>query len=181
MFCKYCGHKLDDESKFCSKCGESVVSDNPQSNVFQNQSNILIEDYEHPAGSFMWSAGLGGPIIAWFFHRKKLKLSNNIFIWPMIGWNILINITNKVTEKLSVLFDAPDSVGIFSILNIIWFFISIFILGKLGALKIKECLPDYDFNDYKQNEKYAIITGILFMIASFSISLLWEIKKTSIY
>ena len=153
MFCKECGTELD-ENNVCPNCGKTI---------------------EHPAGSFMWSFALGGPIIAWFFHRKELKSSNLSFIWPMIGWNFLLDLPDRALSRLTDMFEPADTIGIYSILGIIWFFISIFILGKLGAARIKKCLPVYNHADYKRHEKYGITTSIIFLTIVFVLFLLWGI------
>lgn len=114
----------------------------------------------HPAGKFMWSMALGGPIIAWFFHRKELKKSVKSFFLPMFGWDFLTNMADRALTFGSKMMGS-DTVNIFDILGIVWFFVAIFILGRLGASKIKECLPDYAAEDYKPRERKGIIWGIL--------------------
>ena len=114
----------------------------------------------HPAGKFMWSMALGGPIIAWFFHRKELKKSAKSFFWPMFGWNFLTNMADRALTFGSKM-TYSETLNIFDILSVIWFFAAVFILGRLGASKIKECLPDYAAEDYKPRERKGIIWGIL--------------------
>lgn len=120
----------------------------------------------HPAGKFMWSMALGGPIIAWFFHRKELKKSVKSFFLPMFGWNLLTNMADRALTFGSKMMGS-DTVNIFDILGIVWFFVAIFILGKLGASKIKECLPDYAAEDYKPCERRGTILGIVLMVIGF--------------
>ena len=52
MFCKNCGAKLDEGSKFCSGCGMAVnaegkspetVAENPQPNPYMNQQAATME------------------------------------------------------------------------------------------------------------------------------------------
>ena len=121
---------------------------------------------EHPAGKFMWSMALGGPIISWFFHRKELKNSAKSFFWPMFGWNLLTNMVDKALTAGSK-FMATETLTVFDALGIVWFFVAIFILGRLGASKIKECLPDYAAEDYKPNERWGIIWGIVLVVVVF--------------
>ena len=33
MFCKYCGHKISDNAKFCDKCGKKITEDQPVSRI----------------------------------------------------------------------------------------------------------------------------------------------------
>ena len=53
MFCKNCGAKLDEGSKFCSGCGMAVnaegkspetVAENPQPNPYMNQQAATMEN-----------------------------------------------------------------------------------------------------------------------------------------
>ena len=120
----------------------------------------------HPAGKFMWSMALGGPIIAWFFHRKELKKSAKSFFWPMFGWNFLTNMADRALTFGSKM-TYSETLNVFDILSVIWFFVAIFILGRLGASKIKECLPDYAAEDYKPRERRGTILGVVLLVVAF--------------
>lgn len=128
----------------------------------------------HPAGKFMWSMALGGPIISWFFHRKELEKSAKSFFLPMLGWNILTNMVDKALIAGSEM-TSPETLNVYDILGMVWFFVSIFILGRLGASKIKECLPEYAPEVYKPRERKGIILGVvIFVIAFFASVFLLE-------
>ncbi|MBR4398217.1 MAG: hypothetical protein IKT05_03420 [Fibrobacter sp.] len=130
----------------------------------------------HPAGKFMWSMALGGPIIAWFFHRKELKKSAKSFFWPMFGWNFLTNMADRALTFGSKM-TYSETLNIFDILSVIWFFAAVFILGRLGASKIKECLPDYAAEDYKPCERRGTILGIVLMVIVFFCSFILSMAE----
>ncbi len=127
---------------------------------------------EHPAGKFMWSVALGGPLISWFFHRKELKKSEKGFFLPMLGWNILTNMVDRALTTASK-FQGSEFLNVYDILGMVWFFASIFILGRLGASRIKNCLPDYAAVDYKPRERKGIIAGAIVMVIVFVASFCW--------
>ncbi len=164
MFCRKCGKEIANDSRFCPGCGESVSS------AYEPSLSVNATD-EHPAGTFMWSVALGGPLVAWFFHRNEIKNSALSFFWPMLGWSVLTNIPDRIFSKLSDAFEGPDAFGIFSLLGLVWFFVSIYIVGKLGASKIKQCVPDYDFEDYKRREQYGIVVGVVVVVIGIAIGL----------
>lgn len=84
MFCKYCGHEMNDNERFCTNCG-NYVNDNP----IQNQAV--------DSGSFGWAV-LGflipivGLILFLVWRNTKPKSAKMAGIGAIVGFciNILL-------------------------------------------------------------------------------------------
>lgn len=155
MFCCKCGNKLQEGQAFCPKCGEPMANqDSPK--------EILVES-NHPAGSFMWSVALGGPVVAYLVHRKELAPQLQSFFWPMFGWSILIGLPCRFMDRLAVM-NEPEDFGLLSAISLLFWVADIFVIGKIGAKKIKDVVPEYPYSDYKSREKIGVIVGVVVIV-----------------
>lgn len=55
----------------------------------------------------------------------------------------------------------------FMILNWVWYIAEIVLMGRLGAGKITDCVPDYNPADYKRRELIGIVVGAALIILGF--------------
>ena len=122
---------------------------------------------KHPAGKFMWSMALGGPLISWIVHHRETMNSQYGFFWPMIGWGILVNIPEMILGALSTLYEPEGTIGVFTILYWVWYVAIFVIMGKLGAGKMTDCVPDYNPADYKRRELIGTVVGAALIILGF--------------
>lgn len=51
MFCKFCGNQLDDDAKFCSKCGK-LVSAETNENKKETETVVISDEYGNPTASY---------------------------------------------------------------------------------------------------------------------------------
>lgn len=51
MFCKFCGNQLDDDAKFCSKCGK-LVSAETNENKKEPETVVISDEYGNPTASY---------------------------------------------------------------------------------------------------------------------------------
>ncbi len=122
---------------------------------------------KHPAGKFMWSMALGGPLISWIVHHRETMNSQYGFFWPMFAWSIVLNIPCIVLSCLGTVFEPEKTIGIFMILNWVWYIAEIVFMGRLGAGKITDCVPDYNPADYKRRELIGTVVGAALIILGF--------------
>lgn len=127
---------------------------------------------KHPAGKFMWSIALGGPLISWIVHHRETMKSQYGFFWPMFAWSIVLNIPSVVLSCLRVIFEPDKTVGIFMILTWVWYIAEVVFMGRLGAGKITDCVPDYNPADYKRRELIGIVVGAALIILCFGFAAL---------
>ena len=125
---------------------------------------------KHPAGKFMWSMALGGPVLSWIVHHRATTKSQYGFFWPMIGWGILVNIPEMILGALSTLYEPEGTIGVFTILYWVWYVAIFVIMGKLGAGKMTDCVPDYNPADYKRRERIGIIVGVILIVLALCFS-----------
>jgi len=155
MKCSKCCFETNEDYDFCPKCGERVS--------VSNEPRATLAEPVHPAKSFMWSVAIGGPLIAYIVHRKELKNSLLSFFWPMFGWTFLMNIPCKIADRLSTMRE-PEDFGMISLISLILWFANVFVIGKLGAKKIKEVVPEYPYSDYKKRERLGIVIGLIISV-----------------
>ena len=51
MFCKFCGNQLDDDAKFCSKCGK-LVSAETNENKKEPETVVISDEFGNPTASY---------------------------------------------------------------------------------------------------------------------------------
>lgn len=152
MFCSKCGNELQEGQAFCPKCGEPVAK--------LETPRVALAEPVHPAGSFMWSVAIGGPIAAYLVHRKELKTKPLSFFWPMVGWNILVSFPCRFMDRLAEM-NEPEDFGLITTLSLLLWIVASFVIGKIGAKKIKEVVPEYPYSDYKKREWIGIVVGLV--------------------
>ena len=54
MYCKHCGNKIDDDSKFCKNCGASLVESNKNSEISRKDTPIHLNVDASIAPSTKW-------------------------------------------------------------------------------------------------------------------------------
>lgn len=165
MICEKCGREFPDDMQKCLWCDHAPTV-RPEPEIEDDDEIELDADgnpVPHPAKNFMWSVSLGGPIVAWFFHRHALKKAktDESFFFYMFLWNIGFNVVVRVLEKVLDFINLPY-LEIF--LSIAWMFLWFVCIGRLGAKRIKVVVPHYNTKLYKKCEKRAIIVGAILYV-----------------
>ena len=128
------------------------------SNNQKVNENGLFKD-NHPAGAFMWSAALGGPVISWLAHRKALNGAS--FLAVMFAVNFLFGIGYKLLHDSVNLKEYPLLALPFCLGYIVAVSCT---LGVVGAKKIKNEVPNYNEQDYRRREKWGSIFGAIYTV-----------------
>ena len=115
------------------------------------------EEIQHPAGTFMWSAALGGPVISWIAHSKALNGVS--FLAVLFAVNFLFGfgyklLRDSVNLKEYPLLALPFCLGYILAVSCT--------LGVVGAKKIKNEVPNYNEQDYRKREKWGTIFGAIY-------------------
>jgi hypothetical protein len=118
-------------------------------NKKEKETKIEIQIKE-PDPKFLFSSILGGPLVSWFFHRKAFTGKYGFFL-PIFLVCILCNIILYFIES-------------FLLLHLIFNIIQCLIIGFYSATRLKLAMLNYDEKTYKNNEKNAIIVGIIITI-----------------
>ena len=108
MICEKCNNKIDDDSKFCSKCGERILVKVEESDINfikKNEDNIKYQKI----GGFLIFIGilliLGifvslGTIGEYFSVEYKEGMKNlfsqNYFLYKQIKWDCKLNCVNHL-------------------------------------------------------------------------------------
>lgn len=112
---------------------------------------------EHPAGRFMWSAALGGPIVSWIVHMKELKGAS--FFAVLLAVNLIFVVGYKFVGGL---WDYKEHPLLALPLCLGYIVARSCALGLVGAKKMQSEAPNYNTQDYRRREKWGIIFGALY-------------------
>lgn len=123
----------------------------------ENKGDPIIKE---PTPEFLFSSILGGPLVSWFFHRKAFTGKYGFFL-PVFIVSVLCNILVYFTE-VSLL------------LHFLFNVIQCLIIGFYSATRLKKAMLNYDEKTYKENEKNAIIVGIIITIIIALIDFLYK-------
>lgn len=178
MICKKCGQEFPDDMSNCLWCGapnedfgkEPVPPDWGEEKD-DDDPDALGGD-QHPAGNFMWSAALGGPIFSTIVHYRKLKSLRFFLELALVNVAIkfLFRVLDNSIDWTEFPLLAPPAV-IFS-----WV-IHVCVMGKLGAWRIKAYIPKYNVNEYRRREKIGVILGLIFFIVMVTLEILFTLWK----
>lgn len=123
----------------------------------ENKGDPIIKE---PTPEFLFSSILGGPLVSWFFHRKAFTGKYGFFLSVFIV-SVLCNILVYFTEASLLL-------------NFLFNVIQCLIIGFYSASRLKKAMLNYDEKTYKENEKNAIIVGIIITIIIALIDFLYK-------
>lgn len=125
-----------------------------------------VENTQHPAGKFLWSAALGDPFITWFFHRKALKQSPKSYFWKMTMVYLLLFVPEFILTCLND-YHEKESTSVFLTISLLYGFFNTIIQGFIGAKIMKSSAPNYESSIYKNNERCAIWFMLALAIGEF--------------
>ena len=111
----------------------------------------------HPAGRFMWSAALGGPIVSWLAHYKELKGAS--FFAVLLTVNLVFIMTY---EFVGSLWNYREYPLLALPLCLAYIVVRSCALGIVGAKKMQSEAPNYNVQDYRRREKWGIVFGVLY-------------------
>ncbi len=108
MFCKHCGYEVDNQTKFCPKCGKRIEEEI----VFtaENTENEIIKDKKSNLGGSILGFGIVSVIFSLFsfvfwlvgtveaivFGKKALDLLIVAISFPILGWIFAGIVRSKV-------------------------------------------------------------------------------------
>lgn len=126
----------------------------------------------HPAGNFMWSAALGGPIFSTIVHYRKLKSLR--FFLELALVNVAIKFLFRVLDN-SIDWSEVPLLALPAV--ICSWLVHVCVMGKLGAWRIKAHVPKYNVDDYRHREKIGVILGLIFFVVVVTIEILFTLWK----
>lgn len=139
------------------------------------------DEINFPAGTFMWSVGLGGPLLGYLVHHNELKSSTKSFFWPMFAWCIVIDLGMRfllafVMFAVALVVNNPSVALILGVVCCLAFVpVQVFIMGKLAAARMNKVYMLGDLARFKKNESLAIkiiiaciFIGLLGLAVSFA-------------
>ena len=181
MICKKCGREFSDDMPKCLWCSAPNEGydkeDVPQDWGVENDEDDpdALGGDKHPAGNFMWSAALGGPIFSTLVHYKKLRGPRFFVVLVII--NVLIKVGKRFLDNCVdwseySLLALPVCVGV-------WL-IHICVMGKAGAWQLKIDAPTYNVHDYHRREKWGVILGFIYIVVFIFIDILFALKGMSL-
>lgn len=92
MFCKYCGAKINEDAKFCDKCGARLASESTHENLFKIQENQNVQNTQQ-TNSSIWTSKK-----KWSARTKKEK---SIILTTLIASIIVVVIICFIPEMVS--------------------------------------------------------------------------------
>jgi hypothetical protein len=126
---------------------------------------------EHPVGNFMWSAALGGPLIASIVHYKALKgKAFAHFFFSLVALNFLFRAADRSLSHIVYFEKWPVLLLPFFVIYVIAYIV---VFGKVGAKNLKVDAPRYKPQEYRRRERWGIGLGIAYLIVSIVVDVLF--------
>lgn len=178
MICKKCGREFPDDMPSCLWCGapndgydKDAVPPDWGDESDDDDLDALGGD-RHPAGNFMWSAALGGPIFSTIVHYRKLKSLR--FFLELALVNVAIKFLFRVLDN-SIDWSEIPLLALPAV--ICSWLVHVCVMGKLGAWRIKAHVPKYNVDDFRHREKIGVILGLIFFVVVVTIEILFTLWK----
>lgn len=179
MICEKCGREFPDDMQKCLWC-DHAPSVRPEPEIDEEVEEKIEVDADgnplpHPVGKYMWSVGLGGPIVAWFFHRKELQRAECSFFWYMVACNICFVFVDRLIDSV---FKAFVDASAFEVLvGFAWLVAWVACIAYLGAKRMKLAVPHYDTKLFRRRERWGVTVGVVVWLFYFVLCFLVGIYK----
>ena len=177
MICKKCGQDFPDDMPKCLWCDAPNEGDDKDVEILEQQEGSVDADSEepmegeHPVGNFMWSAALGGPLIASIVHYKALKAKAFAhFFFSLVALNFLFRAADRSLSHIVYFEKWPVLLLPFFVIYVIAYIV---VFGKVGAKNLKVDAPRYKPQEYRRRERWGIGLGIAYLIVSIVVDVLF--------
>lgn len=177
MICKKCGQDFPDDMPKCLWCDAPNEGDDKDVEILEQQEWSVDADSEepmegeHPVGNFMWSAALGGPLIASIVHYKALKGKAFVhFFFSLVALNFLFRAADRSLSHIVYFEKWPVLLLPFFVIYVIAYIV---VFGKVGAKNLKVDAPRYKPQEYRRRERWGIGLGIAYLIVSIVVDVLF--------
>ena len=177
MICKKCGQDFPDDMPKCLWCDAPNEGDDKDVEILEQEEGSVDADSEepmegeHPVGNFMWSAALGGPLIASIVHFKALKgkaLAH--FFFSLVAINFFIRTADRALSHAVYFEKWPVLLLPYFVVYVAAYIV---IFGKVGAKNLKVDAPRYKPQEYRRRERWGIGLGIAYLVAASAVDILF--------